>query len=148
MGCAIQLLAPEARRVPRGARRKEVGLWRSARCSCDCWNACCLPVCLNPTLSRPSTDDCDDASTTPADVIKTRLQTEAKKGETHYKGVVDAFRKICTSPPSGYRRTDDLQPSQWPRRDPRRSSREDLLVSSDPVPSSEYVLSPHLLFPH
>lgn len=32
--------------------------------------------------------------TTPADVIKTRLQTEAKLGETHYKGVVDAFRKI------------------------------------------------------
>lgn len=32
--------------------------------------------------------------TTPADVIKTRLQTEAKSGETHYKGVVDAFRKI------------------------------------------------------
>ncbi|ORY72748.1 mitochondrial inner membrane protein [Leucosporidium creatinivorum] len=32
--------------------------------------------------------------TTPADVIKTRLQTEARKGETHYKGVLDAFRKI------------------------------------------------------
>ncbi len=32
--------------------------------------------------------------TTPADVIKTRLQSEAKKGETHYKGVTDAFRKI------------------------------------------------------
>ncbi|GAA5890987.1 hypothetical protein JCM6882_008874 [Rhodosporidiobolus microsporus] len=34
--------------------------------------------------------------TTPADVIKTRLQTEAKKGETHYKGVGDAFRKILS----------------------------------------------------
>jgi solute carrier family 25 aspartate/glutamate transporter 12/13 len=32
--------------------------------------------------------------TTPADVIKTRLQTEARKGESTYKGVVDAFRKI------------------------------------------------------
>ena len=29
-----------------------------------------------------------------ADVIKTRLQTEAKKGETNYKGVIDAFKKI------------------------------------------------------
>ncbi|GAA5853507.1 hypothetical protein JCM8547_002486 [Rhodosporidiobolus lusitaniae] len=32
--------------------------------------------------------------TTPADVIKTRLQTEARKGESTYKGVADAFRKI------------------------------------------------------
>lgn len=32
--------------------------------------------------------------TTPADVVKTRLQSEAKKGDTHYKGVLDAFRKI------------------------------------------------------
>jgi hypothetical protein len=32
--------------------------------------------------------------TTPADVIKTRLQTEARKGESTYKGVGDAFRKI------------------------------------------------------
>lgn len=32
--------------------------------------------------------------TTPADVVKTRLQSEAKKGETHYKGVIDAFKKI------------------------------------------------------
>lgn len=34
--------------------------------------------------------------TTPADVIKTRLQSEARKGETHYKGITDAFRKIRT----------------------------------------------------
>ncbi|GAA5910958.1 hypothetical protein JCM5296_005674 [Sporobolomyces johnsonii] len=34
--------------------------------------------------------------TTPADVIKTRLQTEARKGESTYKGVVDAFRKILS----------------------------------------------------
>ncbi|KAL8286743.1 hypothetical protein RQP46_004271 [Phenoliferia psychrophenolica] len=32
--------------------------------------------------------------TTPADVIKTRLQTEARKGESNYKGIGDAFRKI------------------------------------------------------
>jgi len=32
--------------------------------------------------------------TTPADVVKTRLQTEARKGETHYKGLFDALRKI------------------------------------------------------
>lgn len=30
-----------------------------------------------------------------ADVVKTRLQTEAKTGQTHYKGMADAFRKIC-----------------------------------------------------
>ncbi|GAA5844177.1 hypothetical protein JCM5353_005892 [Sporobolomyces roseus] len=34
--------------------------------------------------------------TTPADVIKTRLQTEARKGESTYKGVGDAFRKILS----------------------------------------------------
>ncbi|THG98542.1 hypothetical protein EW026_g3663 [Hermanssonia centrifuga] len=32
--------------------------------------------------------------TTPADVVKTRLQTEAKTGQTHYKGMADAFVKI------------------------------------------------------
>ncbi|KAJ2298911.1 mitochondrial aspartate-glutamate transporter agc1, partial [Coemansia sp. RSA 2706] len=32
--------------------------------------------------------------TTPADVIKTRLQVVAKKGETVYTGLVDATRKI------------------------------------------------------
>ncbi|KAL0576709.1 mitochondrial aspartate-glutamate transporter agc1 [Marasmius crinis-equi] len=32
--------------------------------------------------------------TTPADVVKTRLQVEARKGETHYKGLRDAFVKI------------------------------------------------------
>ncbi|KAI9290719.1 mitochondrial carrier [Neoconidiobolus thromboides FSU 785] len=32
--------------------------------------------------------------TTPADVIKTRLQVEARKGETTYKGITDAARKI------------------------------------------------------
>jgi len=32
--------------------------------------------------------------TTPADVIKTRLQSEAKKGYTTYTGNVDAFTKI------------------------------------------------------
>ncbi|KAJ7293054.1 mitochondrial carrier domain-containing protein [Mycena rebaudengoi] len=32
--------------------------------------------------------------TTPADVVKTRLQVEARKGQTHYKGLSDAFVKI------------------------------------------------------
>lgn len=39
---------------------------------------------------------CSDFRTTPADVVKTRLQSEARKGETNYKGVMDAFRKIAT----------------------------------------------------
>jgi len=33
---------------------------------------------------------------TPADVIKTRLQVEARTGQTNYNGVVDAFRKILS----------------------------------------------------
>lgn len=33
--------------------------------------------------------------TTPADVVKTRLQSEARKGETTYKGLVDCFTTIC-----------------------------------------------------
>ncbi|KAI0257068.1 mitochondrial carrier [Lactifluus subvellereus] len=32
--------------------------------------------------------------TTPADVVKTRLQVEARKGQTTYKGLADAFTKI------------------------------------------------------
>ncbi|KAJ6520104.1 mitochondrial inner membrane protein [Mycena sanguinolenta] len=32
--------------------------------------------------------------TTPADVVKTRLQVEARKGQTHYKGLMDAFGTI------------------------------------------------------
>ncbi|KAH8990131.1 mitochondrial inner membrane protein [Lactarius hatsudake] len=32
--------------------------------------------------------------TTPADVVKTRLQVEARKGQTSYKGLADAFTKI------------------------------------------------------
>ena len=31
---------------------------------------------------------------TPADVIKTRLQTQARKGRTTYNGMADAFTKI------------------------------------------------------
>lgn len=30
-------------------------------------------------------------------MVKTRLQTEAKTGETHYKGVMDGLRKIRES---------------------------------------------------
>lgn len=33
--------------------------------------------------------------TTPADVIKTRLQVEARKGETNYRGIVHAFTTIA-----------------------------------------------------
>jgi solute carrier family 25 (mitochondrial aspartate/glutamate transporter), member 12/13 len=29
------------------------------------------------------------------DVVKTRLQVEARKGQTHYTGLRDAFVKIC-----------------------------------------------------
>lgn len=32
--------------------------------------------------------------TTPADVVKTRLQSEARKGETHYKGLMHCFKTI------------------------------------------------------
>lgn len=32
--------------------------------------------------------------TTPADVIKTRLQVEARKGEVTYTGITDCFRKV------------------------------------------------------
>lgn len=31
---------------------------------------------------------------TPADVIKTRLQVAARKGQTTYKGVIDCAKKI------------------------------------------------------
>lgn len=31
---------------------------------------------------------------TPADVVKTRLQVQARKGQTKYNGLIDAFRKI------------------------------------------------------
>lgn len=36
------------------------------------------------------------------DVVKTRLQVEARKGQTTYKGVADAFVKICKSTQSNY----------------------------------------------
>lgn len=29
------------------------------------------------------------------DVVKTRLQVEARKGQSHYKGLTDAFVRIC-----------------------------------------------------
>ena len=35
--------------------------------------------------------------TTPADVIKTRLQVEARKGEATYSGILDCFRKVLKS---------------------------------------------------
>lgn len=33
--------------------------------------------------------------TTPADVIKTRLQAESRQGQTNYKNVGHAFTSIC-----------------------------------------------------
>lgn len=35
---------------------------------------------------------------TPADFLKTRLQVQARTGQTDYKGIVDAFRIICVCP--------------------------------------------------
>lgn len=35
----------------------------------------------------------DDSSN--VDVVKTRLQVEGRSGQTHYKGLTDAFVKIC-----------------------------------------------------
>eukprot|EP01121_Diplochlamys_sp_Union-15-3_P006136 TRINITY_DN16648_c0_g1_i1.p1 TRINITY_DN16648_c0_g1~~TRINITY_DN16648_c0_g1_i1.p1 ORF type:complete len:138 (-),score=25.21 TRINITY_DN16648_c0_g1_i1:55-468(-) len=37
------------------------------------------------------------STTTPADVIKTRLQVEARKGDQTYNGIVDCFWKILKS---------------------------------------------------
>lgn len=36
-----------------------------------------------------------DFADEPVDVVKTRLQVESRKGESHYKGLTDAFVKIC-----------------------------------------------------
>ena len=33
-------------------------------------------------------------------MVKTRLQVEARQGQTHYKGLTDAFVKICMFSPS------------------------------------------------
>ena len=32
--------------------------------------------------------------TTPADVVKTRLQVKSKEGRTAYSGMIDCFRKV------------------------------------------------------
>ena len=37
------------------------------------------------------------------DVVKTRLQVEARKGQTNYKGLTDAFVRICKSTQLNYR---------------------------------------------
>jgi len=39
------------------------------------------------------------------DVVKTRLQVEARKGQTTYKGLADAFTRICKLYWSYYRDT-------------------------------------------
>ena len=36
------------------------------------------------------------------DVVKTRLQVEARKGQTNYKGLTDAFVRICEPRQLGY----------------------------------------------
>jgi hypothetical protein len=46
---------------------------------------------LNNTIHRGMTD-----------VVKTRLQVEARKGQTTYKGLTDAFVRICRSTQSSY----------------------------------------------
>ena len=48
------------------------------------------------------------------DVVKTRLQVEARKGETHYKGLTDAFVKICMCPLPEY--LNPCLPDYRPRR--------------------------------
>jgi hypothetical protein len=105
--------------------------------------------------------------TTPADVIKTRLQTEAKKGETNYKGVTDAFRKIrvfsfiCSflppvealltpSCPSNSRRRRSSRSLQgWTRSYPSFFAsircRAFPSVSSSPVPDTDCTLSQTLV---
>jgi solute carrier family 25 aspartate/glutamate transporter 12/13 len=45
-------------------------------------------LCLSPYMKGSNT-------THHLDVIKTRLQVEARSGQTHYKGLTDAFVKIC-----------------------------------------------------
>jgi solute carrier family 25 aspartate/glutamate transporter 12/13 len=47
------------------------------------------------------------------DVVKTRLQVEARQGQTHYKGLTDAFVKISTY--SSYQEIYDSHPSPLDR---------------------------------
>lgn len=64
---------------------------------------CCTEACLRLTSRllrvRHQSDQMGrclaDATDSYADVVKTRLQVEAKTGQTHYKGMADAFAKIC-----------------------------------------------------
>lgn len=62
------------------------------------WDACCLPHdsgrCGNllPALLMKEANVFIGHMT---DVVKTRLQVEARKGQTSYKGLADAFTKIC-----------------------------------------------------
>ncbi|KAF8808133.1 mitochondrial carrier [Phlegmacium glaucopus] len=50
--------------------------------------------------------------TTPADVVKTRLQVEARKGQTHYAGLRDAFVKIYRE--EGFRALFKGGPARYP----------------------------------
>lgn len=60
-------------------------------------------ACRPPTLLPQQACGCGTTATRTfadvfVDVVKTRLQVEARKGQTHYKGLTDAFVKICKSP--------------------------------------------------
>jgi hypothetical protein len=73
-------------------------LRRDAHGSGYCWHACRLPVRLLTYLFRTIVPELTFHTTvhrtTPADVVKTRLQSEARKGERQYSGLMDALRTI------------------------------------------------------
>jgi len=57
--------------------------------------ACRLPTLL--PLQVILISQCKLSDSTPyTDVVKTRLQVEARTGQTHYSGLKDTFSKICT----------------------------------------------------
>lgn len=72
------------------------------------WHACCLPhdPCRCDIFLKAAFINGNKDLTIPyrdvTDVVKTRLQVEARKGQTTYKGLVDAFGKICKSTRSSY----------------------------------------------
>ncbi len=65
------------------------------------WHACCLPHNPGRCGRFPQTQLIEKTTNTNigrvTDVVKTRLQVEARKGQTTYKGLADAFIKICKS---------------------------------------------------
>lgn len=71
------------------------------------------------------------------DVVKTRLQVEARKGQTHYAGLRDAFVKICMWFESVLSVTLSYHPNQTGKKASEPSSKGDLLVLSVAVHSSD-----------